>query len=84
MISGQAELGFAVQNGCRHCRWKYAVPVCAQGIIKTKAVGGVKKKNFTLSNKQISEGTRLSSSGHLWAPGITEKHPVCQPWLLLF
>lgn len=26
--------------------WKYAVPVCAKGIIKAKATGGEKQKNI--------------------------------------
>lgn len=30
--------------------WEYAVPVCAQGIIKTKATGEEKKKNVALPN----------------------------------
>lgn len=51
MISVLAEFGFTVQNGCRVLQmkqspsirelvlWEYAVPVCAQGTIKTKATG---------------------------------------------
>lgn len=62
MISVLAEFGFTVQNGCRVLQmkqspsirelvlWEYAVPVCAQGIIKTKATGEEKKKNVALSN----------------------------------